>query len=76
MILKLLVFLTKTASFVEAANDEQKEQYLKQFRKNRLLLITHLQGNTWLVYPTNESEAQEHLGAAKPNYCAFCVFWT
>ena len=56
----------KTAQFVRAAKDEQIEQYLKQFRKIRLLLIAHLQGNTWLAYPTNESEAQQHLGAAKP----------
>ncbi|MGB1204462.1 MAG: hypothetical protein ACPG5B_02380 [Chitinophagales bacterium] len=56
----------KIAKFEQAATDEQIETYLKQFRKIRLLLIAHLQGNTWLAYPTNESEAQQHLGIAKP----------
>ena len=40
---------TKTATFVKPASETKIEHYLQQFKKNHLLLIAHLQGNTWLV---------------------------
>lgn len=56
----------KRAEVVEEAMLPQIEEYLKLMKPLRMLLVDRLQGQTWLAYPGNESDAKQRLGIAKP----------
>ncbi|MBE9186759.1 hypothetical protein IQ270_19360 [Microcoleus sp. LEGE 07076] len=56
----------KTAAVIEEPNLPQVAEYLQLLVSVRLHLACALQGQTWLAYPVNESDAKQRTGAAKP----------
>jgi hypothetical protein len=56
----------KTAKVIAEASLPQIAEYLKLFKPLRLRLIRVLQGQTWLAYPVNESDAKQRFGIAQP----------
>nr|WP_240038779.1 MULTISPECIES: hypothetical protein [Okeania] len=56
----------KIAKFVEEPNLPQLEEYFQLLKPLRLFLACQLKGQKWLAYPTNESDAKQRFGFAKP----------
>ncbi|GGA43139.1 hypothetical protein [Okeania sp. KiyG1] len=56
----------KTAKFVEEPSLPQLEEYFQLLKPLRLFLAYQLKGQKWLAYPTNESDAKQRFGFAKP----------
>ncbi len=56
----------KIAKFLEEPSLPQLEEYLQLLKPLRFFLAYQLKGQTWLAYPTNESDAQQRFGFAKP----------
>lgn len=56
----------KIAEVVDEPSLPQLAEYLQLLKPIRLLLAYALQGQTWLAYPTNESDAKQRTGIAKP----------
>ncbi|MEG4286865.1 hypothetical protein QUB68_27560 [Microcoleus sp. A006_D1] len=56
----------KIAAVIEEASLPQVAEYLQLFVPIRLHLAWVLQGQTWLAYPVNESDAKQRTGVAKP----------
>jgi len=55
-----------TAAVVEEASLPEVAEYLRLLPPLRLRLALALQGQTWLAYPVNESDARQRWGAANP----------
>ncbi|MEG4578045.1 hypothetical protein QUA71_00160 [Microcoleus sp. MON1_C5] len=56
----------KIAEVVEEPTLPQLTEYLQLLVPIRLQLVGALQGQTWLAYPVNESDAKQRFGVAKP----------
>lgn len=56
----------KIAELVDEPSLPQLAEYLKLLQPLRLRLAYALQGQTWLAYPMNESDAKQRIGTAKP----------
>ncbi|MEG4149373.1 hypothetical protein QUA24_26145 [Microcoleus sp. Pol12B5] len=56
----------KIAAVIEEPSLVQVAEYLQLLLPVRLHLACLLQGQTWLAYPVNESDAKQRTGAAKP----------
>ncbi len=56
----------KIAAVVDEPNLPQLAEYLQLLVPIRLQLAHVLQGQTWLAYPINESDAKQRTGLAKP----------
>jgi hypothetical protein len=56
----------KEAELVEEASLPLIAEYLNLFKPLRVRLAYKLQGQTWLAYPLNESDARHRMGAACP----------
>ena len=56
----------KVAAVVEEPSLPQLLEYLQLLVPIRLQLACLLQGQTWLAYPVNESDAKQRTGVAKP----------
>ncbi|NJS09784.1 MAG: hypothetical protein HC789_05040 [Microcoleus sp. CSU_2_2] len=56
----------KIAQVVDEPNLPQMAEYLQLLVPMRLQLAHVLQGQTWLAYPVNESDAQQRTGFVKP----------
>ncbi|MCU0544716.1 MAG: hypothetical protein MUE44_21535 [Oscillatoriaceae cyanobacterium Prado104] len=56
----------KIAAVIEEPSLPQLTEYLQLLIPVRLLLAFPLQGQTWLAYPVNESDAKQRTGNAKP----------
>jgi hypothetical protein len=56
----------KIAAVVDEPNLPQLAEYLQLLVPIRLQLAHVLQGQTWLAYPINESDAKQRTGFAKP----------
>ncbi|MBD1810937.1 hypothetical protein NDA07_21040 [Microcoleus vaginatus DQ-U2] len=56
----------KIAAVIEEPSLPQVAEYLQLLVPVRLHLACVLQGQTWLAYPVNESDAKHRTGAAKP----------
>ncbi|MEG4322970.1 MULTISPECIES: hypothetical protein [unclassified Microcoleus] len=56
----------KIATVVDEPNLPQMAEYLQLLVPIRLQLARILQGQTWLAYPVNESDAKQRTGVAKP----------
>ncbi len=56
----------KIAAVVDEPNLPQMAEYLQLLVPVRLQLICALQGQTWLAYPVNESDAKQRISLAKP----------
>ena len=56
----------KIAAVVEEPSLPQVAEYLQLLVPIRLQLARVLQGQTWLAYPVNESDAKQRTGVAKP----------
>ncbi|TAE08469.1 MAG: hypothetical protein EAZ25_29370 [Oscillatoriales cyanobacterium] len=56
----------KIAAVVEEPSLPQVAEYLQLLVPIRLQLARVLQGQTWLAYPVNESDAKQRVGFAKP----------
>ncbi len=56
----------KIAAVIEDASLPQVAEYLQLLVPIRLQLARVLQGQTWLAYPVNESDAKQRVGFAKP----------
>ena len=56
----------KVAAVVEEPSLPQMAEYLQLLVPIRLQLACLLQGQTWLAYPVNESDAKQRTGVAKP----------
>jgi hypothetical protein len=56
----------KVAAVVEEPSLSQILEYLQLLVPIRLQLACLLQGQTWLAYPVNESDAKQRTGVAKP----------
>ncbi|HLO49816.1 MAG TPA: hypothetical protein VK211_15475 [Kamptonema sp.] len=56
----------KIAEVVEEPSLPQITDYLQLLTPIRLQLAYNLQGQTWLAYPVNESDARQRIGVAKP----------
>ena len=56
----------KTAAVIEEPSLPQVTEYLQLFVPIRLQLACALQGQTWLAYPVNESDARQRFGVTKP----------
>jgi hypothetical protein len=56
----------KIAAVIEEPSLPQLAEYLQLLIPLRLLLAFPLQGQTWLAYPVNESDAKQRTGNAKP----------
>jgi hypothetical protein len=56
----------KIAEFVDEPSLPQLAEYLKLLQPLRVRLAYPLQGQTWLAYPMNESDAKQRIGTAKP----------
>ncbi|MEG3847123.1 hypothetical protein QT971_05450 [Microcoleus sp. herbarium19] len=56
----------KIAAVIEEPNLPQLTEYLQRLVPVRLHLACALQGQTWLAYPVNESDAKQRIGFAKP----------
>lgn len=54
------------AKMVKEADFVMVDQYLKLLKAFRMRLVYKLNGNTWLAYPVNESDALQRLGNVKP----------
>lgn len=54
------------AELIEEANLPLVGEYLKLLKPLRARLAHQLQGQTWLAYPLNESDAAQRMGAARP----------
>ena len=54
------------AELLEEASLFQITEYLHLLKPLRLRLAQQLRGQTWLAYPSNESDAQQRFGAARP----------
>lgn len=57
---------TRTAELVEEAGLPQIANYCARLTPLRLRLVVALQGQTWLAYPVNESDARQRLGDVRP----------
>jgi len=55
-----------TAEVVEEPSLHQLGEYLNLLKPLRLRLVYKLQGQTWLAYPVNESDARQRFGRVKP----------
>jgi hypothetical protein len=56
----------KIAAVIEEPSLQQVAEYLQLLVPVRLYLACVLQGQTWLAYPVNESDARQRTGVAKP----------
>ena len=56
----------KIAEVVDEPSLPQLAEYLQLLKPIRVLLAYALQGQTWLAYPANESDAKQRTGTAKP----------
>ncbi|MGD1807652.1 hypothetical protein ACP6PL_19755 [Dapis sp. BLCC M126] len=56
----------KIAKFIEEPSLPQLEEYFQLLKPLRLFLACQLKGQTWLAYPTNESDSKQRFGFAKP----------
>ncbi|WP_449418931.1 hypothetical protein [Phormidium nigroviride] len=56
----------KVAQVVDEPSLPQLTEYLQLLAPIRLQLAYTLQGQTWLAYPVNESDARQRIGVAKP----------
>ena len=56
----------KIAAVVDEPSLPQLAEYLQLLIPVRLQLACVLQGQTWLAYPVNESDAKQRIGVAKP----------
>ena len=56
----------KIAAVIEEPSLPQVAEYLQLLVPVRLHLACVLQGQTWLAYPVNESDAKQRTGVAKP----------
>jgi hypothetical protein len=56
----------KIAAVIEEGSLPQVAEYLQLLAPVRLHLACVLQGQTWLAYPVNESDAKQRTGVAKP----------
>lgn len=56
----------KIAAVIEEPSLPQVAEYLQLLLPVRLHLVCLLQGQTWLAYPVNESDAKQRTGVAKP----------
>ncbi|MDJ0557205.1 MAG: hypothetical protein QNJ68_22725 [Microcoleaceae cyanobacterium MO_207.B10] len=56
----------KIAKFIEEPSLPQLEEYFQLLKPLRLFLACQLKEQTWLAYPTNESDAKQRFGFAKP----------
>lgn len=56
----------KIARVVDEPDLPQMTEYLQLLVPMRLQLAHVLEGQTWLAYPVNESDAQQRIGFAKP----------
>ena len=56
----------KIAAVIEEPSLPQVAEYLQLLVPVRLQLACVLQGQTWLAYPVNESDAKQRTGVAKP----------
>ncbi|TAH23706.1 MAG: hypothetical protein EAZ10_12715, partial [Oscillatoriales cyanobacterium] len=56
----------KIAAVVEEPSLPQVAEYLQLLVPIRLQLARVLQGQSWLTYPVNESDAKQRVGFAKP----------
>ncbi|MEG4345778.1 hypothetical protein QUB70_21230 [Microcoleus sp. A003_D6] len=56
----------KIAAVIEEPSLPQMAEYLQLLVPIRLQLACVLQGQTWLAYPVNESDAKQRTGVAKP----------
>ncbi|WP_293128365.1 hypothetical protein [Microcoleus sp. bin38.metabat.b11b12b14.051] len=56
----------KIAAVVDEPDLPQMAEYLQLLVPIRLQLARILQGQTWLAYPVNESDAKQRTGVAKP----------
>jgi hypothetical protein len=56
----------KVAALVEEASLPLVLDYLKLFKPLRARLAHQLQGQSWLAYPVNESDARQRFGGARP----------
>lgn len=54
------------AALVEPASLAQTERYLQLFPPFRVRLGVHLQGRSWLAWPTGDGDAVQRLGRAAP----------
>jgi hypothetical protein len=57
---------SKTAQLVDEPSLPQLAEYLKLMPAMRMQLAYNLQGQTWLAYPANESDAKQRFGTVKP----------
>ncbi len=57
---------TKTAKLIDEPSLPQLAEYLKLLQPLRLRLIYKLKHQSWLAYPSNESDAKQRFGSAKP----------
>ena len=56
----------KIAKFIEEPSLPQLEEYFKLLKPLRFFLGCQLKEQTWLGYPTNESDSKQRFGFAKP----------
>ncbi|MGK7922396.1 MAG: hypothetical protein AB4080_20565 [Trichodesmium sp.] len=56
----------KIAKFLEEPDLPNLEEYLQLLKPMRFLLACQLKGQTWLAYPTNESDSKQRFGFVKP----------
>nr|CAA9294911.1 FIG00870579: hypothetical protein [uncultured Armatimonadetes bacterium] len=56
----------RAARVVEEAGLPLVSEYLRLFDPLRLHLVRQLRGQTWLAYPSNESDMRQRWGAARP----------
>lgn len=56
----------KNAMLVEEADFFAVEEYLKLLKPLRFRLAYRMQGRSWMAFPSNESDAVQRMGSAKP----------
>jgi hypothetical protein len=55
-----------TAAVIEEPSLPQLAEYLQLLKPLRLRLVRSLRGQTWLAYPSNESDMQQRFGIPQP----------